>query len=163
MTDEELLSYIKSELRYEPETGHLFWINSRPGVAAGKRAGTRTTEGYNQVSVARRSLRAARISVVLMTGHWPTGEVDHINGNRSDDKWSNIRDVPKVENLRNRRTPTNNASGVMGVYKEKNRWRASIRANGRLLRLGSFTTLEEAAKARAEAEARFGYHQNHGR
>jgi hypothetical protein len=163
MTDEELLSYIKSELRYEPETGHLFWINSRPGVAAGKRAGTKTPEGYNQLSVARRSLRAARIAFVLMTGRWPDGEIDHINGDRADDQWSNLRDVPTQVNLRNRRRPANNSSGAIGVYKSKNRWRATIADNGKLVNIGTFATVEEAAAARARAAVRLGYHENHGR
>jgi hypothetical protein len=163
VTDSELLSYIKSELRYVPETGELFWINSRPGVAAGKRAGTTTSEGYNQVSVARRSLRSSRIAFVLMTGEWPSGEVDHITGNRADDRWSNLRDVPTQVNLRNRRRPANNSSGAIGVYKSKNRWRATIADNGKLVNIGTFATVEEAAEARAQTAIRLGYHENHGR
>lgn len=89
-------------LAYDPETGALTWRVDRPpraksGAAAGYDAG----HGYRKVSIGGRRYYAHRIAVLLVTGDWPTGVVDHLNGLRSDNRWCNLRVVTQRENLRN--------------------------------------------------------------
>lgn len=97
-------------------------------------------------------------------GRWPK-QIDHINGNRADNRLENLREVTAVQNNRNRARPFTNTSGVMGVAfrKDSGRWRAFINANGRRANLGTFDLFDEAVAARKMAERTEGYHQNHGR
>jgi uncharacterized membrane protein len=94
--------------------------------------------------------RAHRICWFHTYGVWPTHDIDHINGDKSDNRISNLRDVPKSINIQNeKRARKNNASGLMGVVfrKDRNKWTATVRVNGKPKRLGSFSTPEEAHQA----------------
>jgi hypothetical protein len=83
-----------------------------------------------------------------MTGEWPAGEVDHIDGDRTNNKWSNLRDVPRLENAQNkRRANANNRTGLLGVSPDKKRFRAVITANGKRKTVGAFSSAEEAHDA----------------
>lgn len=90
--------------------------------------------------------------------------MDHINGNTSDDRWENLREVTNAENLRNRKQAKTNKSGVTGVcwYKRTNKWKAYIH-HVKKKHLGFYATIEEAIAVRKAAEKRYGYHPNHGR
>lgn len=158
-----LLGRIREQLSYDPETGVFRWLVSRPGVAAGSEAGTFTSEGYRQIALDRRSFRAHRIAFVLMTGQWPENEVDHVNGDRADNRWTNLRDVTCAENHRNRAIPANNTSGHMGVSFQDGTWRASIFCDGQYINLGRFANKADAIAARTDAEREYGFHENHGR
>ncbi|MGD0656283.1 MAG: hypothetical protein ABSA16_18265 [Thermoguttaceae bacterium] len=80
-------------------------------------------------------------------------EVDHVNCNGLDCRRENLRDCSHAQNMRNRKVPTNNTSGILGVFWNPlcNNWRAQIAVNGHVKKLGSFKTLKEAAQARAVA------------
>lgn len=99
-----------------------------------------------------------------MTGRYPTF-VDHINGNRSDNRWSNLREVTKSENSKNMALLNTNKSGVAGVFwnKGKKKWTARIESEGVTTHLGHFESLDRAAEVRKQAESIFGFHKNHGR
>lgn len=157
---EEDIAYIKANFTYDPETGEI----TRKRRKHKGRIVSHTTRGYIRFSSKGRKWRAHRIALVLCGEDVNDKEVDHINGNRSDNRRCNLRLVDKLENLRNQKKRTTNTSGVMGVFREKNKWRSRITAeNGNLLNLGYFDNFFEAVCARKSAENRLGYHPNHGR
>jgi HNH endonuclease/AP2 domain len=82
-------------------------------------------------------------------GRWPKGEIDHVNGNKDDNRWENLREATRSQNIANARTPGCNTSGYKGVYFDRSKprvkpWRASITVDGRTVRLGYFATPEKA-------------------
>ena len=109
--------------------------------------------------------QAHRIAYFLATGREPCGEVDHINGDRRDNRPSNLRVVTASENRRNAAVPSHNTSGLIGVsYRgDKRRWRAYIAIGDITQHLGYFNTKTEALAARKAAEQEHGFHPNHGR
>ena len=96
---------------------------------------------------------------------WPRKTIDHVNGDRSDNRVVNLRSVAHQENHRNRAIPKSNTSGVMGVYwgKRDRKWYAQIKINGKKKHLGSFSCKKKAIQARKKAEIDYGFHANHGR
>lgn len=108
---------------------------------------------------------AHRVVFAMKTGHWPVHSIDHINGDPSDNRWENLRDVPHIENLRNQVTRKNNTTGVNGVSfnKRLGKWMAHICVKGKYTHLGFFLAKEAAVSARQLANIEFGFHQNHGR
>jgi len=88
-----------------------------------------------------------RIVVDAVPGEY----VDHINGDTLDNRASNLRKCSHAENMRNRKIHKNNVSGFKGVYPDKGKWRAKITANGKIFRLGTFETPEQAHKAYCKA------------
>ena len=174
---------VRQIIEYQPDTGRLFWLE-RPqhlfqssasrsqwhaarvwnATYAGKEAFTAmNSEGYLTGSVMRRSERAHRVAWAFMTGAWPCDEIDHINGNRADNRWLNLREVPPHINRRNMKQYASNRSGVVGVQKRGNRFYASMNINGRTHYLGCFTTIDQAAAARQAMMNRNHFHENHGR
>jgi hypothetical protein len=94
-----------------------------------------------------------------MTGEWPSKEIDHCDGNKSNNKWSNLRLATKSQNQANSRIHKNNKSGVRGVHwhSQSKTWRAMIKTNMKYTYLGSFKSKKDAASAYyAEAKKRFG-------
>ena len=93
---------------------------------------------------------------------WPSGEIDHINGDKLDNRIENLRSVTRQENARN--LSVNNAKhGHPGVIAINGRWRASISVKDRTVYLGTYDDINEAIAARKRAEERYGFHSNHGR
>jgi hypothetical protein len=101
---------------------------------------------------------------LLQTGLWPSGDIDHINGDRSDNRWVNLRDVSKSKNARNAKQNSRNKSGFNGVSwcHHKKRWIAHIGLLGRFVVLGRFLTKEEAIKARRAADIEHEFSPRHG-
>ena len=138
-------SRLLESLKYDPETGEF---SKRVG-AEHKRT------GYRYVMVDNVTYPEHRLAWFYMTGEWPSHDIDHINGQKSDNRFSNLRDVPETLNAQNeRRVRGNNKSGYMGVFfrKERGKWEAKIRINGKTKRLGSFTNPEDAHVAYLEAK-----------
>lgn len=170
---------LRQLLRYEPETGKLFW-RERPiemfnsnrdwkwwnGRFAGKDAFTAVrNDGYLVGTIMGHFYRAHRVIWVIVTGSWPKDQIDHEDHDRANNRWGNLREVSNIENLRNKSLHRNNASGVVGVYwdRARRKWRAGIRVGGRGFCLGSFDKISDAAAARTAAETKYGFHENHGR
>ena len=109
---------------------------------------------YRRIQLDGRKYKAHRLAWLYLFGEWPKGQIDHINRNSLDNRIANLRDVSQSENQHNRPEQANNTSGVKGVHwhKQKMRWQAAIRINGKLIHLGLFGTKEEAAYARFHAE-----------
>jgi hypothetical protein len=173
MTDKNLpsIDYLHKRLRYEPETGKLFWRDCEDMPVqwraryAGKEAFTAlSTHGYPYGAVDDRKFSAHRIIWAIHHGYWPRDQIDHINGIRVDNRISNLRVVTHEENQRNSSMKRNNTSGVTGVSwnKLRSKWMARIMIDGRYRHLGSFDTLDAAAEVRAEASRKHGYTDRHG-
>ena len=98
-------------------------------------------------------------------GEWPTDEIDHINGNRNDNRIKNLRQVSRQENSRNMAAPSSNTSGVVGVCFCNTRmmWMSYINLMGKMRHLGFFNSFNDAVAKRKAAERQFGFHKNHGR
>lgn len=153
-------------ISYDPATGLFRWKKSHSKrIWPGKQAGSTASDGYVHIGLANKVYKAHRLAWLLMTGLWPKEQVDHINGNRSDNRWVNLRQVSNLENARNRSASRNNKSGVTGVYwdKQRSKWRARIKVGEKKIELGAFSDIREAERARKNAEVNFGFHPNHGR
>ena len=158
-------SELKEALNYNPETGVFTWIISRGnGVKSGDVAGYIMLNGYASIRIGKISYLSHRLAFLYVYGRWPK-EIDHINHDKSDNRWVNLREVSKQENQRNRSMNKNNTSGVAGVGwdKKNNRWEAQIKAKGKSIKLGRFIDKFEAICARKSANNKYGFHENHGR
>lgn len=151
-----------ARLRLDAATGELTW---QAGTRKGRRAGYIDSNGYRRVLVDGRVYAAHRLVWRLHYGVWPNKSLDHINGDRDDNRPTNLRLASPLEQMRNRATNGNNTSGFMGVTwsKSSNKWQATIKVKGRLIYLGVFAALQDAANARKQAEQLHGFHPNHGR
>lgn len=144
------VDWVRSQLDYNPETGVFFWKVARCGVKIGEPAGSLIAKGYNQIALARKSMRAAIVAWAWMTGSWPDRLIDHIDRNRSNDRWDNLRLATHSQNGGNKSIGSNNSSGFKGVvyidgYAKP--WRAMIGHQGKAMYLGMFHTAEEANAA----------------
>ena len=161
LTQEELFRVAT----YNPDTG-LFSRNlSERRWKAGQIMGTPHIRGYVEMTVCGQRYLAHRLAFLYMEGLMPLDQVDHINGVKTDNRFSNLRKVSCQENQKkNLKISKRNKSGVMGVcwHKDARRWAAEIRISGKKKHLGLFDSIEEAAIARREAEKFFGFHPMHG-
>lgn len=141
--------------RYNPETGIFTRNVSVSAELKGSLAGTRSAKGYLDIAIDRKSYRVHRLAWLYMTGFWPTAQVDHINRDRSDNRWANLREASNAENAQNRSKNSNNSSGHTGVVWDKGsgKWRAQIKKDWKLRYLGVFDSVEEAAEAYISAKA----------
>lgn len=178
------VALLRALIDYRPGSGDLIWkprpvemFNDSNGKAAQsckawnrKYAGAaalscKNGSGYRHGAIFGRTVTAHGVAWALHHGSWPTHQIDHINGNPADNRIENLRDVPATVNCHNQSRRRDNTSGVTGVHfnKATGKWVASILGNGKMLNLGYYETIEEAAAVRLAANRRFGFHPNHGR
>lgn len=139
---------LRELLDYSPTTGHFHWKVGRRRVQPGDRAGYVNGEGYVLIGISRHPHRAHRLVWLYETGRWPVGEIDHINGDKTDNRRMNLREVSRRANAENRRGASkHSASGILGVRRYRNKWRAEIRIGGKQRQIGTFETPEEAKAA----------------
>ena len=121
-------------------------------------AGCKNTQGYLVVRVNGKTYYAHRIVIAMLAGAWPQGQIDHINGDRSDNTPSNLRVASNGQNQHNAKLRADNSSGVKGVYwNAANRnWVAQIWVDGKAISLGSHEDIELAELV--VSEARIKYH-----
>ena len=98
-------------------------------------------------------------------GYWPNNEIDHIDGDRLNNRIDNLRDVKKSINMKNKAVYSKNKSGISGVSfrKERNKWEVKISNNGKETYLGYYDNFADAILIRKQAELECDYHNNHGR
>jgi len=139
---------------YDPDTGVLRWrIKPCVRMNAGDVAGAVNSDGYLQVAFRGSRHPIHRVIWLYWHGHWPTGLIDHINGDRRDNRIANLRDVNAAMNQHNRRhLAKNNTSGFTGVRRFQNLWRATIWLGKKPHFLGYFKTAEEAHAAYIRAK-----------
>lgn len=152
LTQDEL----KSRFHYDPATG-LFTRLAAYGVRrkTGAIAGSKRPDGYVHIYVGKKVLMAHRLAWLYVHGRWPEEFLDHINGDKSDNRIDNLREATRHENMQNLAISARNTSGQMGVSKSRNgMWRAAITAGGKRLNLGSFRSVEQASSAYKAAKAK---------
>ena len=158
----------KELFTYDRETGIIKWkYRFNPKQRADLVAGcTRSNgDGYTQIGINGKLYPAHRIAMLLSYGFYGDGlEVDHINHIRNDNRLSNLRFVTVTGNRRNQSISSRNTTGVTGVYLSKRlgKYIAQIKVDREVIYLGIFSTLEEAAKARKDAELKYKFNANHG-
>jgi len=144
-------SRLRELLHYDPETGVFTHICPRQRVVLGSVAGSLGQNGYRKHRLDGVTFSGHRLAWLYMTGDWPKGQIDHINGIRDDNRISNLRDVPQAINSQNRRTALN-STGFLGVSKHHKQFRAEISMNNRAVVLGTFRTPEEAHAVYVQAK-----------
>lgn len=161
---------LKQKLHYNPDTGYLYWnktAGKNGGINAGDVAGYehKGPKGkiYIKIRINRISYLAHRLAWLYMYGFFPE-EIDHIDGNGTNNRLNNLRNVSRMDNCRNIRKAKNNTSGITGVGIDKryNKWCAKIQIHGRNKSLGYFDNIFDAACARILAQQQYGFHKNHG-
>lgn len=145
---------LKELLEYKPGDGVFVRRCTAGGQVKGSVAGSINSAGYRLISVDGSLYVSSRLAFFYMTGSWPKEVIDHINGNRDDDRWSNLREATLSQNAINSKVSTRNTSGVVGVgWSKRNRkWIAHIRINKKHKQLGYYKTKQEAIEARKQAE-----------
>lgn len=154
--DNSWKSQLREYLAYDPETGVFRWVR-KPGTQplAGQEAGNIDPSGYRRICFRRRQVWAHRLAIWFAYGRWPKDSVDHINGNPSDNRICNLREVTHQANIQNIRRPNKtNTSGFLGVSRLKGKWFAQIRVSGRNVSLGRFSSAEAAHEAYLAAKRR---------
>jgi len=153
---------VRALFAYDPETGELryrvdIWFGRHRDmlrVRAGDIAGSVfKSNGYRHVRVDGRQYLAHRIAFLIMTGRWPADQLDHIDGIKTNNAWSNLREASNRMNQENqRRVQRSNTHGFLGVTRDGNRWRAKIQVDGHHRHLGVYETPEEAHQAYLKAK-----------
>lgn len=145
MTQEEL----KQVLIYNPQTGIFNWKIKKNGIKPCKSAGCFCKDGYARIRINQKLYTAHRLAFLYMIGSIPE-QVDHIDMDKKNNKWENLRSSNNAKNSANKTKYKNNKSGFKGVHFVKNRkkcWESSIKVNGIKFFIGYFNTAEEAAIA----------------
>ena len=154
-------------ISYDPQTGSVTYkVSISRSKQKGDDASKVSSNGYLRIDVLSHNFVVHRLAFLFMTGEMPPShlDVDHIDHNRKNNSWSNLRLVSRSENCKNLSLTDKNQSGCIGVTwnKNNNNWRARIRVDGDYINLGSFAKYSEAVNARKNAEALYGFHVNHG-
>lgn len=159
---EGLLNMITAEearalIDYDPDTGVFRWRRSRRGCRIGDVAGNPNSKGYWQISLNYKRYFGHRLAWLYVHGYWPTGEIDHINMDKGDNRICNLRDATREQNRHNTTMTKRNTTGFKGV--SFHRKMGKFQAHHRRHWLGYFQTAEAAhaayAKAATEAAGEF--------
>ena len=155
-------NYVHERFNYDPESGILTWkkreeikrYDYRWNIQyAEKRAGGLDEEqGYRKVTLDGIRYREHRLIWLWMTGNFPKEQIDHINGDRSDNRWNNLREANNSENQQNKKAK--NKSGIYWSEKRK-KWSAQIGINGKNIFLGRFADSDAAHNAYLLAKAKY--------
>lgn len=178
MTDQVDIGLLRRILSYDAETGVLTWKerteaeDARKGRRttfnkqfAGKEAFTAKSGGYRVGRMFDVLYKAHRVAWAIHHAKWPDGSIDHINGDKSDNRIVNLRIVDASGNAKNSKMFSHNTSGYIGVgwYKAYGKWEAHIQNEKKRIFLGYFDSIDDAVAARKKAERDMGFHENHGR
>lgn len=158
------MSAALANLRYQD--GDLLTLRPTSRKAEGEPVGyTCRRSGYVRFRHNTGNLYVHRLVWEMHNGPIPQGmQIDHINGKRDDNRIENLRLVTQQVNLRNARLRDDSRTGIPGITRlVSGRYRVRIGHRGRTIYLGVFPTKEQAVAIRKKAEARLGYHKNHGR
>jgi hypothetical protein len=137
---------VRELLHYDPETGVFARRVSVSGRRRAGGVGSIERDGYIRITICRHRFPAHRLAWFYQTGEWPGADIDHVNGDRADNRLCNLREATRSRNCMNARMPANNTSGFKGVIwdRYKRKWRADIKLNGKNKTLGLFASPERA-------------------
>lgn len=153
---------LRALLSYDSATGVFTW-RRRADVSqtwndrfAGGVAGSIQAKGYRYISIDARLYRACKLAWLYVHGEWPSAQIDHENGDGSDDRIGNLRLATNAQNCRNQGPRATNKSGRKGVWwnRHLSKWQAKICVDGRGIHLGVFTDIDAASAAYAAAAAK---------
>lgn len=146
------IAELLERLKYDPETGSFTRIKAtgyRLQWKAGAPVGRVGSKGYVGITLDKQHYKAHRVAWAIMTGAWPTDEIDHINGVKNDNRWCNLREATRSQNVWNTRRGVNNKSGYKGVHRFDARlWRATVGFNNKKYEVGLFRCPTAAYLAR---------------
>ena len=169
-------SLLRELISYDPETGnctwrvrsvHLFEDDTLKtagercaiwnGLFAGIEVGSLNCQGYRRTVIGGKLFYLHRIIFSIVMGRWPTVFVDHRNGDRLDNRWSNLREASRSQNLQNSPLRANSRSGFKGVFwdGQYGKWHARINISGRPKYLGRFDRAADAHAAYVRAAVRY--------
>jgi len=149
-----------STLSYDPDSGLL----SKNGLSIGfKKKCKKSGKHYIQITIKNKTFLAHRVIWFIKTGSWPI-QIDHIDGDGTNNRWSNLREVDNIQNQKNKRKYANNKSGTAGVrwHTRDKIWISEITVNKKKIHLGCFKKLEEAISKRQEAKRKYDFSKTHG-
>ena len=148
---------IKATFDYNPDTGVCTWKEYRLKAAPGEPIDERYvySDGYIVISFKGKAQMLHRLIWVWMTGEWPENQIDHLNGDKMDNRWENLRDVTQYQNLCNKSAYAKESPEPPGVTKKGNKWVAILTVNKTQMKLGSFNSPEKAHNAYLQAKVLF--------
>lgn len=135
---------LKAHVSYCPETGDF--VRKLPTGLRGRVTGHQQSCGYIQIVIDRKYYYAHRLAWLFVTGSWPKSQIDHIDGDRKNNRFSNLREASNSENQQNTKLRSDNTSGFPGVSwsKKANQWKAKITIEGRQKHISYRDTPEQA-------------------
>lgn len=145
---------IRNLLRYEPESGHFFWRAGGRRIRLDRPAGATDSKGYVVIRVAGKLYKAHRLAWLYVHGSWPSTGIDHINRRPGDNRIENLRCVPQSLNAINANRKSSVGAPGVSWRKDRHKWVARLKVNGKTLNLGCFDCVDDAIMARQDAEAR---------
>ena len=149
---------------YDPISGKLTWRLPTFNNYVGEEVTSISKQGYYVVNFNKIPRLVHRIIWLYQTGYLPE-QVDHIDHDRTNNKWDNLREVSNTENSKNTSVSKNSSTKINGVsfMKSRNKYRASITVNRKQIHLGLFDDIASAIQARADADIKYNFHTNHGK
>jgi hypothetical protein len=182
MTPNVTAEELHEKFNLDLATGLLTWRERQPNFFAGEgwmreraaktwnsrfagRGMSKDEHGYFRAHIMGKHVRVHRIVFAMTNGRWPISGLDHINGDPSDNRPENLREVTQLENCRNQKLRAGNKFGIHGISIDKRtgKFVSSIFNRGRKVHIGQYGDLLSAIASRQLAEVAFGYHSNHGR
>jgi HNH endonuclease/AP2 domain len=142
-------------LSYDDKTGKFQWNRRVTKKSKTGSAGAIDSDGYRVIRIDRRNYKAHRLAWFYHYGVWPSSLIDHENGDRDDNRISNLREANVNQNVHNSKKPINNTSGFKGVSLAYGRWQARIAVGRKRISLGCFSTASEAALAYEKAAQKY--------
>ena len=149
---------LKELLHYEPGTGVFTW---KPGHVSGwatkkSRDAGYDFDGYRRIKIDKKNYLCHRLAWLWIHGEFPSGVLDHINGEKSDNRIENLRKAIGGQNIMNVQRKLNNTSGHKGVFWKKSieKWQVAVGANGKQHHIGYFLDKEDAINAAISARNR---------
>lgn len=145
------MAYLKDQIKYCPDSGNFSWVSKRKGRFHRDVAGSAHMAGYITICIDKFNYLAHRLAWYMHHGVSPIGVIDHIDGNKSNNKISNLRLGTHGQNLQNLKTArVDNFSGFLGVAKHPGGYTAQINIDGKKIHIGLFDNPEDAHSAYLE-------------